>query len=334
VNFNGGGMVLDCIASALAQTIADRLEVIVLDNASTDGSCSAIEKLYAGRVRLLRSERNLGFAGGNNLAFASASGKYLLLLNTDAVAEPSWAEELVAAADSGKNVGMCTPRILCSPDSSRLDNAGHLIYPDGLNRSRGHMRPAAGLFERREEALLASGCAGLYLREPVMSLGGFDEDFFAYGDDTDLGLRLRLIGYGCLYVPGAVVRHRQSASAGAFSLRKIYWIERNRVWVLLKLFPVGWILASPAYTLRRLWAAWRSGRRGEGLAGELAGRHSALTLALVFCRAWLAALGGAARMLRKRREFFMRPHLPPREWESLLRRYAASDADMSFSSRE
>lgn len=330
VNFNGGAMVLKAVASALAQTIAGRLEILVVDNASTDGSDVEISRLYPDSVRLIRSVKNLGFAGGNNLAFLQASGKYLLLLNNDAVAEPAWAQELIAAAELNKNIGMCTPRILCDPDTRLLDNAGTLMYADGLNRSRGHLQAAAGLYERPEEALIASGCAGLYLREPVLALGGFDEDFFAYGDDTDLGLRLRLAGYGCLYVPSALVRHRQSASTGALSLQKIYWIERNRIWVLLKLFPARWILASPWHTLRRLWAAWRSGMRGEGLAGELVRKHSIVSFAAALLRAWAAALQGAAAVLRKRRAFFKREHISSGAWEALLRRYAASLEDMSF----
>lgn len=330
VNFNGGKMVLGAIASVLRQTIAERLEIIVVDNASTDASHVAIARLYPDSVRLIRSEKNLGFAGGNNLGFSHASGKYLLLLNNDAIAEPAWAAELISAAELNPKVGMCTPRILCDPMSHLLDNAGHLIYADGLNRSRGHLQVAAGLFEQQEEVLLASGCAGLYRREPVVTMGGFDEDFFAYGEDTDLGLRLRLLGYSCLYVPGAVVRHRQSGSTGALSLQKIFWIERNRIWVLLKLFPVRWILLSPWHTFRRLLAAWRCGARGEGLAGELVRTHSLLAFVSVLLRAWGAALGGAACMLRKRRIFFKQNHLSPEAGAGPLRKYAASLADMSF----
>ncbi len=329
VNWNGGAMVDAAVESVLAQTCAERLRLIVVDNASTDGSAEALTAKYGSRLTLVRSERNLGFAAGNNLGFRHAQGDFLLLLNNDAVAEPTWAEELLApTADPA--VGMVASKILCLAAPSRLDNAGHRLYPDGLNRSRGHRQPDGPEYAAECETLFASGCAALYRRDAVELMGGFDEDFFAYGDDADLGLKLRLLGLTCRYAPRAVVRHRRSVSVGAFSLRKLYWIERNRVWVMLKYLPPDWILLSPWYTLRRLWAAWRAARRGQGAAGRLAGGYSPAVLAATLLAAWGAALWSAPGMWLKRRELRAKRKVTGREWRALLRQHQAGLEEMAF----
>lgn len=330
VNWQGGGLVEQTLESLLSQTIAKDLKIIVVDNGSTDGSPDAIEKTFGRNVGLIRLKTNLGFAAGNNLGFEEAEGEYLLLLNNDAVATPTWAERLIEAASSRADVGMCTSKILRHDNPRQIDNVGFTIFLDGLNRSRGHMQIDDGRYDLLEETLFASGCAALYRRRSVMEMGGFDEDFFAYGDDVDLGLKLRLLGASCLYVPSAVAYHRQSASSNPVSARKLYWIERNRIWILIKYFPLDWILISPLHTLRRLLGSWQAARRGQGVAGEVAKKNSPLSLLFIFGRAWLDALLGAPKMWRRRRRLLRKRKLSGRQWRTLLRQYRASLEDMKF----
>lgn len=329
-NLNGGDMVLEALNAVLSQSIAGRLRVVVVDNASTDGSPDAIEKQFHNRVILIRSTTNLGFAAGNNLGFRHADGRYLLLLNNDAVPEPHWAEELVKAAESDPTVGMCTSRIVAYHDHGLIDCVGHNIFIDGLNRSRGNWQRDVGQYEQAEETLHASGCAALYLRDAVMNWGGFDEEFFAYGDDTDLGLKLRLGGLRCLYVPSAVVYHHGSAAEGAHSYNKVFLIERNRVWVLLKYFPWTWILLSPIYTFARLFLGALAALRGHGRAGAIAGKYSMLGLVHVILHAWLAALWRAPRMIGKRRRLMKKRKISAAEFRGCLRRFRATLAEMTF----
>ena len=141
INYNGGQLLHAAVESALRQTVADRLEVIIVDNGSTDDSIDAVEKDFSKEVKIIRLNENLGFAGGNNRGIREARGKYILLLNNDAAAEPDWAEELTSAAEASPGVGMCTPKILYFADRRRIDNVGHKMYRDGLNRSRGHKHP-------------------------------------------------------------------------------------------------------------------------------------------------------------------------------------------------
>ncbi len=330
VNWNGGPLVMEAVRSVLSQTIASQLKVIVVDNGSTDGSPEELDREFGTSIHLVRLAVNFGFAGGNNHGFACAEGEYVLLLNNDAVAEPAWAESLIKAAESDEDIGMCTSKILCYKDRTVIDNAGHLMFRDGLNRSRGHMRPDTGRYDRTEESLFASGCAALYRLDAVRHWGGFDEDFFAYGDDADLGLKLRLSGYRCLYVPESVVYHHQSRSTSRHSLKKIYWVERNRIWVLIKFFPMWYVLTSPLYTAQRLYKSWLAGRRHEGLAGYLVENHPEFLIIGVLLRAWIDAVKLLPGMIVKRWRIRRKRKISPAQLKALLRRFAVPTREMSF----
>ena len=145
-----------------------------------------------------------------------------------------------------------------------------------------------------------------------------------------MALAFRGLALGCRYVPEAVAHHCQSASAGSTSLRKLFWIERNRVWVMLKHLPALWILASPWHTLRRLWASYRAGRRGDGVAGRYAQKHPSLLLLACLCHAWVAALWRAPRMLRKRWRLQRQQRISAGDFLALLERFRASVDDMAF----
>ncbi len=329
VNFNGGGYLHECLESLERQSIGEQLEVILVDNASTDGSGIEAQARFDTLI-YVQAETNLGFAGGNNRGFQEARGKYLLLLNNDAVAAPDWAEQLVNRAEREPAFGMITSRIVYDSDPAIIDNAGQKIYPDGLSRSTGHRQPFSGHYTKERETLFASGCAALYLRSAVESAGGFDEDFFAYCDDTDLGLKLRLLGLRCLYLPQAVVRHKSSMTAGKFSRQKLFWTERNRVWILLKYLPLSWIVVSPWFTARRLFHAWRAGQKQQGLAGEIYARHSAFSLILTLCHGWLAALLRLPQTLKKRHHLQAMNRLTGAEWKALLKQFRATARDMAY----
>ena len=299
LNWNGAGVVEAAVASLLAQTLAG-IEVIVVDNASTDGSDDAVEVLFAGRVTLIRNERNLGFGAGNNVGLRAARGAFVLLLNNDAEAAPTLLEEMVRAAGD-ERIGMVAAKVLLHGQDNVIDTTGHLLYPDGLNRGRGRLELDRGQYDRCRTALFPSGAAGLYRRRMLDEIGLFDEAFFLYGDDAELGLRGRRAGWTCAFAPRAIAHHRYSRSAGAYSALKAFHVERNRVWVLLKLFPWPLVFASPFYTaVRLLWQAVGVAT-GRGAAARLAGEASVLALAGIALRAWGAAIAGAPRVLAQRR---------------------------------
>jgi len=150
---------------------------------------------------------------------------------------------------------MLGSKILFIEPENVIDKAGHLIYWDGQNRGRGTMEMDAGQYDRSEETLWPDACAALYHRRVFEETGGFDESFFAFGDDADLGMRARLLGWKAWYVPEAVVHHRHSATAGAYSPLKVMLVERNRILLAIKNFALPLLIANPYWSIRRFGLA-------------------------------------------------------------------------------
>src|SRR5262249_32282410 len=163
-------------------------------------------------VRMIANDRNLGFGAAINQGFRASEAPYLATLNDDAVADSQWLEAIVAAAEAHPTTGMFASQVRLA-GSPLLDSAAMLIAADGSSKQRGHAEPPER-FDRATEALCPSGSAALYRREMLDQIGLFDESFFLYCEDTDLGLRARRAGWECVYVPGAIVEHRYSHSAG------------------------------------------------------------------------------------------------------------------------
>ena len=193
-------------------------EVVVVDNGSKDGSLEMLAREFTTgqpfRLKIIRNSENKGFCAANNQGLAAAGGQLLALLNNDAEAEPGWLTALAAIFHDNPDVGMAASKILVHEDPTKIDKAGHLIYPDGQNRGRGSGELDIGQYDKIEEILWPDGCAAMYRGKMLDQIGGFDEDFFAYADDAELGLRARIAGWRCLYVPRAVVRHHRGSTYG------------------------------------------------------------------------------------------------------------------------
>jgi len=301
VNWNGKEHLEECLCSLRSQTFSD-FEAILVDNGSTDGSVEYIQGNFADWVRILKNARNEGFSGGNNRGIREARGKYIALLNNDARADAHWLEELVRIAEDNPRVGMLACKIYLQEKLKILDNTGHLIYPDGLNRGRGRLEVDRGQYEKLEEVFFPSGCASLYRRTMLKEIGLFDEDFFAYGDDTDIGLKGRMAGWKCLYVPQALVYHRFSQSSGTYSPLKAFYVERNRVWIAIKYFPLSLLLRSPFYTFWRFLLQSYGALTGRGAAGKFSREYSCWQLLRILIEAYVSALQGLPKMWKKRKE--------------------------------
>lgn len=301
VNWNGDAYLPECLASITSQSYLN-LEIIVVDNGSTDGSVAFLKGAYGGRIRLIENPRNLGFAGGNNVGIRAARGAFVALLNNDAVADAGWVDALVRAAAAHPRIGMCASRVYVYGTEHLLDSAGLLLSRDGIGRGRGRLERDRGQFSREEDALVPSGCAALYRHAMLEKIGLFDEDFFAYCEDLDLGLRGRIAGWRCRYVPAAIVFHRYSGSTSPHSPFKAFQIERNRIWVVVKCFPARLIAASLPYTLARYALQAYGALAARGAAGRLSDRMSVWSMVALVARAYGAALGRLPAMWRKRRQ--------------------------------
>jgi GT2 family glycosyltransferase len=327
INWNRKELLRACLESLARQTWRN-FEVIVVDNSSKDGSVVLVKELalsYPVPLRLIENGANYGFCAANNQAIAVSQAEFVALLNNDAEADPQWLAELAAVIERGERVGMAASKIQVWEDPSRIDKCGHLIYPDGQNRGRGSGQLDHGQFDRVEETLWPDGCAAMYRRAMLDEIGGFDEDFFAYADDAELGLRGRIAGWICLYAPGAVVRHHRGATLGLGSARRLTLIERNRVLLVVKLFPWNLLWLNGAYYLARIaagmWAALHN-------RGELR-RYSKPQAAMAFLRGTMSALPLIPRMLRKRRAFRPKHRLSPCQIRSLLLRHRISLKEIS-----
>jgi GT2 family glycosyltransferase len=297
VNWNRKELLRACLRSLARQQDVE-FETIVVDNGSLDGSADVAEQEFG--VRVIRNRENRGFCAANNQGIDVAGGEFIALLNNDAEAEPGWLAALRRACSKAPDVGMAASKVLVWEDPRRIDKAGHLIFPDGQNRGRGTGAWDKGQFDREEEVLWPDGCAAMYRRQMLERIGGFDEDFFAYGDDAELGLRARIAGWRCVYTPEAVVRHHRGATMGKGSVERLALIERNRVLLALKLFPWSLLWLNPVYFAMRVAAGAAAASRGEGDTAHFPGWRGKCAMAWGLLRGDLAALRLAPRMLRKR----------------------------------
>jgi GT2 family glycosyltransferase len=206
----------------------------------------------------------------------------------------------------------------------RLDSAGMLVCRDGSSRQRGHGK-APEDFPVVEETLFPSGSAALYRRAMLEVVGPFDDRFFLYCEDTDLGLRARWAGWKCLYVPEAVVEHHYSHSAGRASPLKAYYVERNRLFVLAKNFPLPMLLAAPLVTLvRYFWHAWYL-LQGRGSAARFrADGYAGAMMPWYVIRAHFALAAAAGRLWKQRRQIRASARITPAVFRRLLRSHSIS----------
>ena len=237
VSYNSGTTLPRCLASLSRQTFKD-FEIILVDNGSADGS---MEGLAASWVQLnLHIEQlpaNHGFAVANNLGAHLARGKWLALLNGDAFPEPDWLEQLVRAAHENPEFTFFASRQIQATAPELLDGTGDAYHVSGLAWRQNYNQPAGTYGLQSGEVFSACAAAGFYSRDDFIKAGGFDEDYFSYFEDVDLGFRLRLSGKKCLYVPEAIVHHVGSASTEKKSDFSVYYGYRNLIWTFIKNMP-------------------------------------------------------------------------------------------------
>jgi GT2 family glycosyltransferase len=228
-----------CLEALSAQTFTD-FEVILVDNASAERESWAVEERFPGlRLRIERLSSNIGFAAAANGGARLARGEWLALLNPDAFPEPGWLQQLCNAANALPYCFFASRQIQAN-HPRLLDGEGDIYFTNGMalraNYNVPHFGPAAP-----REVFSACAAAAMYPRTEFLASGGFDEDYFAYHEDVDLGFRLRLRGLRCFLIQSAVVRHVGAASTGRRSDFAIYHGHRNLVWTFVKDMPRPWL---------------------------------------------------------------------------------------------
>jgi hypothetical protein len=228
VNYNGGEFLTRCIDSVVHQCYPD-LEIILVDNGSIDGSAEQVES-DCNSVKVIRAGKNLGFSAANNLGARYAAGEMLAFINPDALLDRHCLDELVQALKRDPSIGLATAKILLYSRPDKINTCGNEVHFTGMPSCRGWMLDSQAV-AHPEEVVSVSGAAFMARRSVFDWVGGFDESFFLYAEDTDLSWRVQLMGYRCVCAPGAIVYHRYEPR---FEPAKFYYLERNRCQMLLK----------------------------------------------------------------------------------------------------
>ena len=301
------------------------IEVVVVDNSERSLAREALSPSgFLNDVRIVETPRNVGFGEAVNLGAAESDAPYVAVMNDDATAHRHCLIRQVGELEFWPEFGMTAPSIMLT-GTGLLDSAGLNVYWDGVGKQRAHLLPTQDApFDR--EALMPSGCAAVYRRTMLDEIGWFDADYFLYGEDTDVGLRGRWAGWKCRYVPGALVNHHYSGTAGRASRLKAFYVERNRLWNVIKNFPLGMWPGVPFYAAARYWAHFRAALSGTGLAGESVGLFG---LAAVVVSAYWATLTALPSLWQKRREFNSKRRLSSGEFRALLERFPTTAREIA-----
>lgn len=280
VNWNGRHLLTRCLDSLLAQDLASgELEIVLVDNASTDGSVELVETHYPG-VRVVQTHTNLGFAGGVNAGLAALEAPFAALLNNDAVFEPDALRRLVEHLERPENarVAAATARILLTePDShgrTLVNSTGNVLTRTGGATDRDWLVVAGGDDDDAgPEVFGFCGGAALLRTATLDEVGLFDADLFLYYEDTDLSWRMRAAGWDIHYVAEAVAHHEHAASSDSTSGLFRYYNTRNSLLVLARHAPLGPVLRS---ALRQTAALVRYSLTRQEEAALLRARRRAL----------------------------------------------------------
>jgi len=282
VNYNGEKFLAPCLSSVLAQT-RQFDEIILIDNASKDASLELVKHRFP-QVKVVKIEKNVGYAEGCNRGIGASSGDLVAVLNNDAVLDPCWLEKLLE--HDQEPWSFWASLIVFASEPYRIDSAGDAMAVVGAGFKIGHLQGTAGRTEPRE-VFGPCAAAALYRRSMLEATGGFDSDFFLIYEDADLNFRARLLGHRCLFVPGAIAYHHVNSSIGSFSQTYVFFGHRNSEYVFWKSMPLALLLL---YLPERLLFDL-----GSFLFFSLKGRSGP------FLRAKLDFLRNFTAVLRKRR---------------------------------
>lgn len=240
VNFNGAALLEDCLGS-LRKVTYPQYEVIVVDNASTDNSLEILKR--HAEVRLVRSEQNRGFAGGNNFGLSACTGELVLLLNSDTIVTPGFLEPLVDYLREHPQVGIVQAKMILSRYGNSLDVCGSFLTRFGFLYHYGYWKPDSEKYNHSYAAFTVKGACLMFRRELIPAAGGylFNEDFFCYYEETDFCHRAWLAGYEVHFVHRSVIQHLQGATSErtqstGFALRQFL---TNQTFALLSNLSVG-----------------------------------------------------------------------------------------------
>lgn len=280
-HWNGKHFLPPCLDSLKRQTYSS-IEVIIVDNASTDGSQMLLREQYPW-VRLIELPENRGFTGACNVGIRAAQGEIIALLNNDTEVEPDWAATVMDAFTRYPHIGSVASKMLLYDRRDHIHTAGDYFTVDGRAGNRGVWQKDVGQYDREEFVFSACGGSSAYRRSMLDQIGLLDDEFFFLMEDVDLGWRAQLAGWQCLYTPKAVVYHHLSATGGGVTAS--YYAGRNTLILLAKDLPAGlWrrhglkIFRAQLTDFWQALRAWRGQAARARIRGLAAGLLRMLTI--------------------------------------------------------
>ena len=235
INLDGKEYLIDCLESILKLDYpSDRIEIIIVDNGSKDGSVGFIKKKYPS-IKIIQNRKNLGFARANNQAAEESSGEYIAFLNNDTKVDNKWLLELLKPIHGSREIAASGSKVLSS-DGKSLDFVGGMINFEGKGFQIDYGKKAMeDNYNIQKYLPFVNGGAMMIRKEAFLETGGFDEDFFAYYEDVDLGWRLWVLGYKVIFAPGSIVYHHHHGTSKIFSEDKLRFLkERNSLYSVFK----------------------------------------------------------------------------------------------------
>jgi GT2 family glycosyltransferase len=285
-NWNGAAHLPTCLEAVRKQTYTN-LEVILVDNASTDHSLELLARDYP-EVRVIALTRNRGFTGACNAGIRASNGVIVALLNNDTETDPHWAEVVVDTFERHPEAGLVASKMLLFDRRDTFHTAGDFYRLDGIPGNRGVWQTDQGQFDREEYVFSACGGSAAYRRSMLDQIGLLDDDFFFSCEDLDLAWRAQLAGWKCVYAPDAIVYHKLKATGGG-SISS-YYDGRNFIYLIAKNYPTSLWRAYRGAIVRAQWQIAREALRAY--------RGAAARARL---RGMLAGLIGLPKSLKKRR---------------------------------
>jgi GT2 family glycosyltransferase len=302
-NVNGERFLSDCLTALRAQTDND-FEVILVDNGSTDGSLTLVRESFP-EVRVIELGDNFGFAKAMNVGIEATAGDYVALLNNDTRVAREWLAELVDCLERHPEAAAAGSKTLLMRDESLIDGAGDVMNWSFLPHPRGHGEPDSDRYREEIRVTAASAAACIWRADALHDIGHFDEDFFIYYEDVDLGLRARLLGYESWYAPRSTALHARGAWTAGRSEFTFFHPVKNRWFMIVKNVPAALLLRH----LPRILV-------GEAYWWNQARKHRKLGVML---RAYGAVARSLPRLLAKRRALQPRRRVSLRDLDRFLR---------------
>lgn len=289
------------------------------------------------KMTLIRNNKNYGFAKGNNIgirhALRALNPEYVLLLNNDTVVDKEFLIELAKTAESNKKIGMLATKLLFYENPKVINSVGTIIFRDGSAAHLGGREIDMGQYDQPFETFAPCAAASLYRSEMLKEIGLFDEDFFAYMEDVDLGWRARLAGWSCFFSPKSLVYHKHSASSKPHSKFKLYQIERNRLLIVLKNYPMKYIGLLPVFNFHRYILIFLVTKRNNEIS-KYCSNIGISSIFITLLKSWIDFIRYAPKFLSKRKQVHELKNVNDVEIEEWFKKFSKSFSDVLVNSAE